>query len=154
MALLIEEAYKEAQRYQPARSSQMRYEDSGKPITVTGDRAALKHAFTEVMINALQANPAEPKIGVRLSTDSGGNGKPGLQIEVQDNGGGFTPEAAQKATLPFFGTRNVGLGLGLAVTRKIIETHQGQLEIVPAPEARAGVVRIRLPLEGSRADSP
>jgi signal transduction histidine kinase len=146
LAALVEEAYKEAQKYQPAKASQLRYEDSGKPVVVSGDRAALKHALTEVMINALQANPAEPKIGVRLCGDSNGGAKPALQIEVQDNGAGFTTETAQKASSPFFTTRNVGLGLGLAVTRKIIETHHGRLEIVPTPSAKSGVVRISLPL--------
>ena len=77
---------------------------------------ALKHALAEVMLNALQANPADPKIGVRLHAESSGNGLQGLQIEVQDNGAGFTPEAAQKASAPFFTTRNVGLGLGLTVS--------------------------------------
>ena len=99
------------------------------------------------MLNALQANPADPKIGVRLHAESSGNGLQGLQIEVQDNGAGFTPEAAQKASAPFFTTRNVGLGLGLTVSRKIIETHHGKLEIVAPKSGQAGVVRISLPLE-------
>ena len=72
-----------------------------------------------------------------------------LQIEVQDNGTGFTSEAAQKAPAPFFTTRNVGLGLGLTVSRKIIETHHGKLEIVSPKSGQAGVVRICLPLESS-----
>src|SRR5207244_11899163 len=113
------------------------------------DRAALKHALAEIMLNALQANPTDPKIGVRMRTESGGNGNPGLQIEVQDNGAGFTPEAVQKASAPFFTTRNVGLGLGLTVSREIIETHRGKLEIVPPKTGQAGLVRISLPLEPS-----
>ncbi len=147
LAKLVEEAYQEAQKYHPAKASQMRFEDAGRPVIVSGDRAALKHALTEVMINALQANPTAPKIGVRLCGESNGDGKPAFQIEVQDNGTGFTAEAAQKASSPFFTTRNVGLGLGLAVTRKIIETHQGKLEIVPSSSSstKAGVVRISLP---------
>ena len=90
------------------------------------------------MLNALQANPADPKIGVRSHADSSGNGLQGLQIEVQDNGAGFTPEAAQKAPAPFFTTRNVGLGLGLTVSRKIIETHRGKLEILAPKSGQAG----------------
>src|SRR5205814_9734028 len=117
------------------------------PIIVTGDRAALKHALTEVLLNALQANPKDPKIGVRLHEGANGNGVHGLQIEVQDNGTGFTPEAAQKAPSPFFTTRNVGLGLGLTVSRKIIETHHGKLEIVAPKTGHAGLVRITLPLD-------
>jgi len=146
LAALVEEAYQEAQKYQTTHASQLRVEDAGTPVIINGDRAALKYALTEVLINALQANPSDPKIGVRLTGESGGNGKPALQIEVWDNGAGFTSETAQKASAPFFTTRNIGLGLGLAVTRKIIETHAGKLEIVPSGTAKAGVVRISLPL--------
>ncbi len=149
LAPLLEEAYQEACRYQPAKSAQLRYDHSTKPIVLQGDRAALKHAFAEVMLNALQANPGDPKIGVRLHTDSNGEGHPALQIEVQDNGNGFSAEALQKAPAPFFTTRNVGLGLGLTVTRKIIETHHGKLELVPGKSGQAGTVRISLPLDSA-----
>lgn len=142
---LIEEAYQEARKYQPVKAA-LNYENGGKPVFVNGDRAALKHALTEVMINALQANPADPKVGVKLEGDPNGGTTTGdLQIVVQDNGSGFTAEAMQKAVAPFYTTRNVGLGLGLTVTRKIIETHHGKLEIVPPQGGHAGSVRISLP---------
>ncbi len=145
---LIEEAYEEARKHQPVKAAQFKYEDEAKPIVMTGDRAALKHALTEVILNALQANPTDPKIGVRLHADSSGNGVVhDLQIEVQDNGSGFSPEAVQKAPSPFFTTRNVGLGLGLTVSRKIIETHHGKLEIVPRKTGQSGLVRISLPVD-------
>ena len=144
---LIEEAYQEARKYQPAKTAQLKCDTGGKPFVVTGDRAALKHALTEVIINALQANPSDAKVGVRLQPDSGDEEHAGLQIEVQDNGEGFTPEAMQRAAAPFYTTRNVGLGLGLAVSRKIIETHHGKLEIVPPKSGHAGIVRISLPAE-------
>ena len=73
---MIEEAYQEARKHQPAEAAQLKYENGGKPIVVTGDRAALKHALAEIMLNALQANPKEPKIGVRLHTE-GDNGASG-----------------------------------------------------------------------------
>jgi len=146
VAPLIEEAYQEACKYQPVKTAQLRYE-TGQPIIVNGDRAALKHALTEVILNALQANPTAPRIGVTLHTHENGTKPKALQIEVQDNGTGFSPEALQKAPAPFFTTRNVGLGLGLTVSRKIIETHRGKLEIVPPQTGSAGLVRISLPLE-------
>lgn len=141
---LIEEAYQEARKYQPVKAA-LSYENGGKPVFVNGDRAALKHALTEVMINALQANPTDPKVGVKLEADPNGAVAGDLQIVVQDNGTGFTAEAMQKAVAPFYTTRNVGLGLGLTVTRKIIETHHGKLEIVPPQGGHAGSVRISLP---------
>ena len=149
LAPLIQEAFQEAVKYQPANKAQLKCDTGNKPIVVTGDRAALKHALAEVLLNALQANPTNPKIGVRLLAQSDGNGRQGLQIEVQDTGQGFSPEAVQKASAPFFTTRNVGLGLGLTVTRKIIETHHGKLEFLAPKTGEAGIVRISLPLEGS-----
>ena len=143
---LIEEAYQEARKFQPVKAA-LKYENDAKPVFINGDRAALKHALTEVLINALQANPTDPKVGVRLGAEANGNGISDLQIEVQDNGAGFSAEAVQKAVVPFFTTRNVGLGLGLTVTRKIIETHHGKLEIMPAQPGHAGVVRISLPVD-------
>jgi signal transduction histidine kinase/CheY-like chemotaxis protein len=152
LAPLIEEAYQEAARHQPAKAAQFKCEAPAKPIVMSGDRSALKYALTEVMLNALQANPADPRIGVRLHASSTGNGLQGLQIEVEDNGPGFTPEALQNASAPFFTTRNVGLGLGLTVSRKIIETHRGKLEILTPKAGQPGLVRISLPLGAALAD--
>jgi signal transduction histidine kinase len=143
---LIEDAYAEARKYQPGDAGTLLYEKSRQPINLTGDRAALKHALSEIMLNALQANPKKPTVDVRLLTEDVG-GHRDLKIEVQDNGSGFTAEAAKKVPSAFFTTRNVGLGLGLTVSRKIIETHHGKLEIVPPQSGQHGVVRVSLPME-------
>jgi signal transduction histidine kinase len=146
METLIQEAYQEAQRHQAAKTAKLDYENGTQPLIVTGDRAALRHALSEVMLNALQANPADPKIAVRAHAETAAAGPGDVQIEIQDNGSGFTPESGQKIPTPFFTTRSVGLGLGLTVSRKIIETHHGKLEIVTPRAGHAGVVRITLPL--------
>jgi len=144
---LLEEAYQEARKHQPAESAQLKFENSGKPVVITGDRSALKHALAEVMLNALQANPKTPIIGVRWQTMAGKDGAQNIEIEIQDNGSGFTAEAADKVPSPFFTTRNVGLGLGLTVSQKIIETHHGRLEIPPVQAGQPAIVRIVLPIE-------
>jgi signal transduction histidine kinase len=143
---LIEDAYQEARKHLPAESPKLKYENDGKSVNITGDRAALKHALSEIMLNALQANPKTPTVDVRLHT-ADSNGHHDLQIEVQDSGSGFTAEAAKRAPSAFFTTRNVGLGLGLTVSRKIIETHHGKLEIVPPQTGQSGVVRVSLPVD-------
>jgi nitrogen-specific signal transduction histidine kinase/CheY-like chemotaxis protein len=143
---LIEDAYQEARKHQPGEAAKLQYENGGKSVNITGDRAALKHALSEVMLNALQANPKTPTVDVRLHTEDG-NGHHDVRIEVQDNGSGFTAEAAKRVPSAFFTTRNVGLGLGLTVSRKIIETHHGKLEIVPPQSGQSGVVRISLPVD-------
>jgi nitrogen-specific signal transduction histidine kinase len=140
---LVQDAYQDAIKQQPSKGAQLKMEANLTPFIVTGDRAALKHALSEIMLNALQANPKSPHIGVKLQAN-GTNLDRALTIEVQDNGSGFSAEAAKKVPAPFYTTRNVGLGLGLAVTQRIIENHHGKLEIVPSP---SGIVRISLPVE-------
>jgi signal transduction histidine kinase/CheY-like chemotaxis protein len=144
---LVEDAYQEARKHQPAEAAQLKCENGGKSIVITGDRAALKHALAEIMLNALQANPKTPTIGVRLQTGPNSEGGQNVQIEVQDNGTGFTAEAAEKVPAPFYTTRNVGLGLGLTVSQKIIETHHGVLEIIPPQTGQHGIVRVSLPMD-------
>jgi signal transduction histidine kinase len=144
---LIEEAYQEAQKYQPVKSAQLRYNVGDKAIVIPGDRASLKHAVAEVMLNALQANPNNPRIAVQMQSEVDSRGAGWVHIEFQDNGAGFTPDAAKKVPEPFYTTRNVGLGLGLMVSHKILERHHGKLEVVTPKTGQAGIVRLTLPLE-------
>jgi nitrogen fixation/metabolism regulation signal transduction histidine kinase len=143
---LIDEAYKEAFKYQPAKSAKLQFENGNHPIILVGDRTALKHALAEVMLNAIQANTTDAKVNIHAETENDAQGQGWVHIDITDNGPGFTPEAAQKAPAPFFTTRTVGLGLGLCVTRKIVEVHQGRLAIVNPSPGKAAVVRVSLPL--------
>jgi nitrogen-specific signal transduction histidine kinase/CheY-like chemotaxis protein len=147
---LLEEAYQEARKHLPGEHTKWEFENTtGKPAIIMGDRTSLKHAFAEIMLNALQANLKEPKMVIRLQVVPTKFNASNLQIEIQDNGEGFSAEAAQKAPSPFFTTRNVGLGLGLTVSRKIIESHHGRLEIVPPQPGLHGTVRVLLPTEAA-----
>ena len=143
---LIDEAYKEAYKYQPTKSAKLYFDDGKHPIIIVGDRAALRHAFAEVILNAIQANPTDAKVQIQAQTETGPAGLGWIHIEIVDNGTGFTAEAAQKVPAPFFTTRTVGLGLGLCVTKKIVEVHQGRLTIVGTVPNMPGTVRISLPL--------
>jgi two-component system, NtrC family, sensor histidine kinase HydH len=151
LAQLIEDAFKEAHKHQPAKSAKLLPEESSQPVILSGDRSALRHAISEVILNAIQANPAEAKVRVRTFTDTDGHGQPWVHLEITDNGTGFTPEAVQKIATPFFTTRTVGLGLGLCVVRRIIETHQGRLAVVAPTPGQPGTVRISLPQQSSAA---
>ncbi|MGH7978651.1 MAG: ATP-binding protein [Limisphaerales bacterium] len=143
---LLQEAYEEARKHLPSEHAMWECgKNGGAPIIITGDRLSLKHAFAEIILNALQANLKEPKVVGRLQMVPEKSGSSDLQIEIEDNGEGFTAEAAQKAPAPFYTTRNVGLGLGLVVSRKIIEAHHGRLEIQPPQPGQHGVVRVMLP---------
>jgi nitrogen-specific signal transduction histidine kinase/DNA-binding NarL/FixJ family response regulator len=146
LSQLIDEAFKEARKFQPVKSTKLDFSDSSHPIILMGDRAALRYALIEVMLNAIQANTADAKVAIRTHTDSDGQGSGWVHIDITDNGTGFTADAAQHVPSPFFTTRTVGLGLGLCVTRRILETHQGRLSLLAGAVGQPGTVRISLPL--------
>jgi signal transduction histidine kinase len=145
---LIEEAFALAQQHHPVKARARTFENAPTPVILSGDRPALKEALAEVLLNAFQANPQNPEIAVRTRLDLSASGASWVHIEVQDNGAGFPPELTAKTAEPFFTTRNTGLGLGLTVCRRIVEGHQGKVEI-PADAHPGGLVRISLPLSAS-----
>lgn len=143
---LIVEAFHEAHRFQPGKKlAQLSFANQElAKWRISGDHKALRHAFSEIMLNALQANPEEPNVEVNLVESAAG--EPHLEVEVRDSGKGFSSESAQRAPEPFYSTRTVGLGLGLTVSRKIIESHHGRIEIT-SQTGEPGVVRVSLPLQ-------
>jgi signal transduction histidine kinase len=143
---LIVEAFHEAHTFQPGKKlAQLNFANQElAKWRISGDHKALRHAFSEIMLNALQANPEEPNVEVNFAESAAG--EPHLEVEVRDTGKGFSQEAAQRAPEPFYSTRTVGLGLGLTVSRKIIESHHGRIEIT-SQTGEPGVVRVSLPLQ-------
>lgn len=142
---LIVEAFHEAHTFHPGKKvAQLSFNKKSAPWKVRADQKALRHAFSEIMLNALQASPENPVVSVSLEEAKAGERV--LLVEVHDHGRGFTSETAQRAPEPFFSTRNVGLGIGLTVSRRIIESHNGRMDIAPSVEGQHGVVRVSLPL--------
>jgi len=119
------------------------------------DPPKLEQVFLNVFINSLQAMTAGGTLTVRsrpLTLDETtarepvfrkfSPGSPLVVVEVQDTGSGLTAEAINRAFDPFFTTKPVGVGtgLGLSVTRKIVDAHGGNIEIKNAPGGGALVV--------------
>ncbi len=128
---MIEESFREVQAWLNEKNALLVLEGGSRNYRTRGHLPALKHAIFELILNALQANPSEPKIQVKLSSESSSDKQAWLRIDVQDTGAGFTPESSQRAFDPFYSSKNVGLGLGLTVAKKIIETHGGRIELCP-----------------------
>jgi signal transduction histidine kinase/CheY-like chemotaxis protein len=158
---LLDEAFLEAQKYQSVKSAQLKHNLGDRTMFLAGDRVSLKHAFVEVLLNALQADPNSPRITVNFQVQPSEDGTDWAEIEFHDSGAGFTAETAARAFEPFYTTRNVGLGLGLVVSRKVAEAHRGRLEIASVKSTGGeGVVRFSMPLaqpimaEGSVVNLP
>jgi signal transduction histidine kinase len=101
-----------------------------------GDRIRLLQAFEHVLRNAVQSMPQGGRLTIS-STDAqrtdfpDGNLPEGgaVRLEWQDTGNGIALEELRRVTEPFVTTRNVGVGLGLTIVKKIVDRHGGRLEI-------------------------
>jgi nitrogen fixation/metabolism regulation signal transduction histidine kinase len=150
LAEVIQEAFEEAQRHQSGTAAKLS-SDIGQLLTVNGDREAIKLALTEVLLNAIQANSKDPKVAISSDGNVESAGAQSVTLEIRDNGPGFSAEALQKALQPFYTTKTVGLGVGLAVAEKIISIHRGSLTIGNAAEGTGAVIKISLPVEPAPA---
>jgi signal transduction histidine kinase len=111
---------------------------------VVADPELLKTCLLNLMLNALDAMPNGGDLGVRVS-EGAQAGAPALLLSVQDSGPGLTPEDARAAFEPYFSTKETGLGLGLALTRKIVTDHGGSIELSSAA-GQGTTAEIVLPL--------
>jgi signal transduction histidine kinase len=105
----------------------------------------LNQVWTNLIDNAVDAMGEAGTL--RVSTRAADDG--GVVVEIGDTGGGMPPEVRDHVFEPFFTTKGVGkgTGLGLDISRRIIDRHQGAIEIdVDGGET---VLRVRLPLRPS-----
>lgn len=93
------------------------------------DPDKLQQAFLNIMINAIQSMPKGGEIKIftrRIDTHNIST----IQIGFVDTGNGINDNTIEKIFEPFFTTKDDGTGLGLAIVRKIIELHEGRINIV------------------------
>ncbi|HVE85918.1 MAG TPA: ATP-binding protein, partial [Myxococcales bacterium] len=94
------------------------------------DRRQIRQALVNVAVNALQSMPKGGSLKVTARREGeGAAGPPLLRIDLSDDGPGISPEVLLRIFEPFFTTKAKGTGLGLAVVKRIIEDHEGTLEV-------------------------
>jgi signal transduction histidine kinase len=115
------------------------------------DPELLKTCFLNLMINAADAMPAGGELQVSIERDA--DDPTTLAVMVKDTGHGMTPDEIRSAFEPYFSTKETGLGLGLALTRKIVEDHGGSIDLWSEP-GRGTTARVRLPTVATGAPEP
>ena len=102
------------------------------PIMIHADKSQVLRVFTNLLENAKQAIPADRRgsISIRVAED-GGN----VIVSISDNGTGIPDDVAARIFQPYFTTKTSGTGLGLAMTRKIIEMWHGKIWFESAENA-------------------
>lgn len=141
-ALAQETAHRLAARAAHAGVS-IHVEAGGSEPPVSGDAERLRQVLGNLVLNAIQSMPHGGSVAVRVSREG---------VEITDEGGGFSQEALDRLGEPFHSEREGGMGLGLAVSKEIIEAHGGRLE-AKNREGRGAMVCIHWPEPGTGGEA-
>jgi signal transduction histidine kinase len=120
---------------------------------ITGDRVQLQQVILNLLLNAAEAMiPIEDRprqLLIRTEFDAADQAR----LTVQDSGVGFEPQEAPRLFEAFYTTKSGGMGIGLSVSRSIIETHGGRLwaELNAGPGA---TFAFSVPTRGNTCDAP
>jgi two-component system CheB/CheR fusion protein len=108
-----------------------------RSMFVQGDRVHLSQVLINLIINAMDAVDGLDDARRRVILQARTNAEGWIEIGVSDAGPGVPPEAMKKIFEPFFTTKSSGMGMGLAISRTIMEAHDGRLWAENNPEIGA-----------------
>jgi C4-dicarboxylate-specific signal transduction histidine kinase len=117
----------------------------GLPL-VQGDRVQLQQVLLNLIVNAVEAMSGLDERRRELTIVSAADGPDAVSIEVRDTGTGLDPERATHLFEPFYTTKAEGIGIGLSISRSIVEAHGGHLSAT-ANVPHGAVFRFSVPLE-------
>jgi signal transduction histidine kinase len=102
-------------------------------LTLQADEEMIEQVLINLIKNAIEAadHAQEAKIEI-----NGTYTENAVLIEVTDNGPGIIPEAIDRIFVPFFTTKKTGSGIGLALSRQIMQMHNGSLTVVSQPDRK------------------
>ena len=125
---------------------QLAFAASGVPIHVNGDRIRLTQVVSNILHNAVKYTPPGGRIEIGLRTES----RQAI-VNVRDNGMGIPPEMLEHIFEPFaqldrsFERTDGGLGIGLTLAKRLIELHQGRIDVRSAGRGKGTEFLIHLP---------
>jgi len=109
------------------------------PLLIEADHEHLRQVFLNLVLNSLDAQPHGGAIQV---TAVGGDG---VTITIADEGPGISLDPPDQIFEPYVSTKDAGLGLGLAICRRIVEAHGGRISVANGSDGGA-VFTVRLPV--------
>ncbi len=114
-------------------------------LLVYGDATRLEQVLTNLIVNACKYTPSGGKISL-ATKQSGAN----IKIEIQDNGLGIDQKLLKKIFQPFYqykheGRASAGLGIGLALSKKLVELHDGKIRAFSDGDDKGSTFTVTLP---------
>jgi two-component system, NtrC family, sensor histidine kinase HydH len=110
-------------------------------IQVMGDPQQLRQVILNVLLNAIDAQPNGGKIDVTITEEVAWGM---CRIDIDDAGPGISSDQGDRVFDPFVSTKETGMGLGLAISRRIVRSHGGEISIVNGA-GRGAAFSIQLP---------
>lgn len=121
-------------------------EDNGSHFEA--DAEQIKTCFSNLVINAVQAMPQGGELNISVSQTG-----PMIKFEFQDTGTGIEAEPLEQIFEPYYSTKETGIGLGLPLTKKLIEDHGGEIK-VSSEIGKGTTFTITLPREAMQNAQP
>ena len=116
------------------------------------DRVQVQQVLVNLFRNAMDAMQDSPRRELRITVEPAQGGM--VEVAVADTGPGLSEEVAAKLFLPFVTTKPQGMGVGLSISRSIVEAHGGRLWMEPNPAEQSGAVfRFTLPVAAKTGSS-
>ena len=126
--------------------------------TIVGDRVQLQQVVLNLVLNAAEAMSLVEDHPRQLVVRTERTDADRISLVVRDSGPGFAPEHANRIFETFFTTKRDGMGIGLSISRSIVDRHQGQLwaKCNDGPGATFGfsIPRVAVPERTPKADDP
>jgi signal transduction histidine kinase len=120
---------------------------------IAGDRVQLQQVTTNLIVNAIEAMSDVSEGPRELTIVSGAGSSTDVFVEVRDTGPGLDPANLDRLFQSFYTTKPNGMGMGLAISRSIVEAHGGRLSAAPNLPQGA-VFRLTLPVEEAHLPNP
>ncbi|MBA4177405.1 MAG: hypothetical protein C0505_12740 [Leptothrix sp. (in: Bacteria)] len=135
-----------------APSLEQTVDDDARGPWVQADRLQVEQVLLNLMKNALDAMAALPPPQRRILLHARPDGDH-FRVSVADNGSGLASEAIEHLFQPFFTTKPDGVGLGLAICKRVVEAHGGRLWAEPGPQGRGLTLHFTLPRSTPEPDA-
>jgi len=154
---VIEQSLNLVQHHLEGRRINLRRSFQAGSDIIRADAYQLEQAFINLFFNALDAMGSHGELAVETEIIPAGGPEnahaPVLRVIVRDTGVGIPPENLERLFEPFFTTKQNGTGLGLPITRRIIQEHSGVITVASEPN-QGTAFTLLLPLANSPARQP
>jgi nitrogen fixation/metabolism regulation signal transduction histidine kinase len=114
-----------------ARNITFHYQCASEYLTIQADEEMIEQVLINLIKNAIEALADTPHPRIDLI---GRYDESSVKIEVIDNGAGIIKEAIEKIFVPFFTTKRTGSGIGLSLSRQIMQLHNGSIHVESVPD--------------------